>query len=245
METNKVQESANFDMLIQYKVFRRDRASDLMQIDAVLLDYGGVLSLPPRGEDFEALRVTCGIDGGDFPTAFWKHRGLYERGELDGPAFWGRIASDAKITFTAQQIKQLIAQDIQLWVNPNTIMVEWARVLRQRGLKTAVLSNMPRDHSQYLSRDAKWLRAFNHLCFSSELKSAKPDAAIYRACLEGLHVSPTQALFIDDHDPHVRAARALGLHSLVFRSVEQLAKDLEPFGLTESIAEGMARGGMK
>jgi putative hydrolase of the HAD superfamily len=213
---------------------------DLIQIDAVLLDYGKVLGLAPRDQDFETLRGTSGIDAAAFPSAFWKYRDLYDRGSLDGPAFWGMIARDANISFTSQRIEELIAQDIQLWIHPNTIMVRWARLLRQRGLKTAVLSNMPREHSRFLAHNAKWLQEFNHLCFSGELRCAKPDAAIYRACLQGLHVPAAQALFIDDHEIHVRGASAVGLHSLVFHSVERLEKDLEPFGLAESFAEAVA-----
>jgi putative hydrolase of the HAD superfamily len=209
----------------------------LTPIDAVILDFGKVLGLPPRDQDIETLRVACGINGADFTSAFWRHRDLYDRGALDGPAFWGLIARDAGISFTPQQIETLIALDIQLWIHPNPLMLEWARLLRQRGLKTAVLSNMPYDHSQFLRRNAGWLQVFDHLCFSAELKCGKPDAAIYRSCLEGLHVPASQALFIDDHEVHVRGARAAGLNSVVFHSVEQLAKDLEPFGLAESLAE--------
>jgi FMN phosphatase YigB (HAD superfamily) len=102
---------------------------------------------------------------------------------------------------------------------------------------------MPLDHSRYLRQNAAWLQAFNHLCFSGELGLGKPEAAIYRSCLEGLQVPASQALFIDDREVHVLGARAAGLHSVVFESVDQLAEDLEPFGLAESFAEAVERAG--
>ena len=214
-----------------------------MQIDAVILDYGQVLSLKPHARDFEALQRTSGIDPSTFPAVFWQHRDAYDRGALDGPAFWAQVARDARTDFTPQQIEQLIALDIQLWVHPNPVMLEWVRLLGPRSVKTAVLSNMPLDHSRYLRQNAAWLQAFNHLCFSAELGLGKPDAAIYRSCLEGLQVPASQALFIDDREVHVLGARAVGLHGVGFESVDQLAKDLEPFGLAESFAEAAGRAG--
>ena len=122
-------------------------------------------------------------------------------------------------------------------------MVEWVRVLRGRGLKTAVLSNMSRSVGDYLRRTAKWLEIFNHLCFSGELRMGKPDPAIYHACLKALGVPAPQALFIDDREVNVVAAHTVGMHGIVFRSTEQLQKDLGPYGLAESLAEARARAG--
>jgi HAD superfamily hydrolase (TIGR01509 family) len=110
-------------------------------------------------------------------------------------------------------------------------------------LKTAVLSNMSRNVGAYLRRTFQWLELFNYLCFSSELRIGKPDPAIYHVCLEALGVPAPQALFIDDREVNIPAAHAVGMHGIVFRSVEQLQTDLEPYGLAESLAEAKARAG--
>jgi HAD superfamily hydrolase (TIGR01549 family) len=122
-------------------------------------------------------------------------------------------------------------------------MLAWTDLLTRRGVKTAILSNMAQDMSTHLRQTAKWLEPFSHLCFSGELGLGKPDAAIYQSCLEGLRVPAPQALFIDDLAVNVAAANTLGLHGVVFQSVEQLQKDLEPFGLAESLAEARSHGG--
>jgi putative hydrolase of the HAD superfamily len=214
-----------------------------MQIDAVILDYGHVLGLPPREDDFEALRKLSGLDGQVFRNAFWQYRDAYDRGAFDGPAYWQRIASDAGTSFSPEQIGKLMARDNQLWVHPHPVILEWARLLSRHGVKTAVLSNMPRDLATHLRQTAKWLEPFTYLCFSGELKLGKPDAAIFRFCLEALGVPAPQALFIDDREGHVAGARAVRLQGVVFRSVEQLRADLEPFGLAASLAEAAARVG--
>jgi HAD superfamily hydrolase (TIGR01509 family) len=45
--------------------------------------------------------------------------------------------------------------------------------------------------------------------------------------LERLGVAPEEAVFIDDTVGHVEAARALGLHGILFTTAEALAEELE------------------
>ena len=88
--------------------------------------------------------------------------------------------------------------------------------LRERGIKTAVLSNMPRDLREFLASPESWLPEFDHLTFSCDVRSSKPGAAIYEHCLEGLGVAAREAVFLDDREPNVTAARNLGMHALIF-----------------------------
>jgi FMN phosphatase YigB (HAD superfamily) len=67
----------------------------------------------------------------------------------------------------------------------------------------------------------------------------KPDKAIYERCLEGLQVTPSEALFVDDKEINVQAARALGITSIQFQSVGQLRDELAalPFAILPSLSE--------
>ena len=56
-------------------------------------------------------------------------------------------------------------------------------------------------------------------------------------------MSAAQALFIDDREVNITAAHAVGMQGIVFRSVEELAPELEPYGLAESLAEAKALAG--
>jgi putative hydrolase of the HAD superfamily len=55
----------------------------------------------------------------------------------------------------------------------------------------------------------------------------KPDSAIYKHTLEKLGVAAENALFIDDREKNIHAARALGIHTVHFRSMAGLRKELE------------------
>ena len=60
-----------------------------------------------------------------------------------------------------------------------------------------------------------------------ELNLIKPMAEIYEYTLEKLNVRADEALFIDDRLENVEGARAVGMHSLLFRGVPHLHEDLQ------------------
>jgi putative hydrolase of the HAD superfamily len=212
-----------------------------MSITTVIFDYGCVLSLAPGPEDFEPLRNAMGAEAGVFQEVYWRNREAYDLDALDVNAYYQDMGRAVGVKFSPEQIQNLATLDCQMWSRPNTVMVEWVRVLHERGFKTAVLSNMSRTVGDYLRRTAHWLELFDVLSFSGELKTGKPEPAIYHSCLKSLGVPAAQALFIDDREVNIKAAQAVGMPGIVFGSVEQLQADLEPYGLAESLAQARAR----
>jgi putative hydrolase of the HAD superfamily len=128
----------------------------------------------------------------------------------------------------------------------NPVMMDWVRALKNRGMKIAVLSNMPIEISTYMRHHAPWFRDFDYVCFSAEVQLAKPEADIFHACLKVVHSRPEECLFIDDRAENVEAARALGMRTLKFVSVQQLAAEVKPYGLPVPLRTsrplGMYRG---
>jgi putative hydrolase of the HAD superfamily len=214
-----------------------------MPITTVIFDYGCVLSHAPTPEDFELLRQAARVEAAAFEETYWRYRDPFDVGALDASAYWQEFGREVGAKFSPAQIKRLAALDCQMWGRTNLVMVEWVRLLRGRGVKTAIISNMSRTIGDYIRRAALWLGLFNQVCFSGEMKILKPDAAIFHACLEALGEPAARTLFIDDREANVAAARALGMHGIVFSSEHQLRPDLEPYGLAESLAEAQARAG--
>jgi FMN phosphatase YigB (HAD superfamily) len=87
-----------------------------------------------------------------------------------------------------------------------------------------LLPFLVKDPTQFL-----WLR-FDFQVFSAEIRRIKREPEIYRYCLELLDCSPEQAIFIDDRAANVAAARNEGIVSLLYRSTDQLRRDLEVIG---------------
>jgi putative hydrolase of the HAD superfamily len=58
---------------------------------------------------------------------------------------------------------------------------------------------------------------FDVVVCSAEVGMAKPDPAIYRLAAERLGLPPEACVFIDDAEPNVEAARAVGMAAIYFR----------------------------
>jgi putative hydrolase of the HAD superfamily len=95
---------------------------------------------------------------------------------------------------------------------------------------------MPIEISTHMRQYAPWFGDFDYVCFSAEVQLAKPEAAIFHACLKVVQASPHECLFIDDRAENVEAARALGMQALKFVSVQELAAQVRPFDLPPPVA---------
>jgi HAD superfamily hydrolase (TIGR01509 family) len=184
-----------------------------------------------------------GVDAATFQELYWLRRDAFDVDAVDAPTYYQQMGTAVGITYTPEQIRQLAALDGAMWGRPNPAMVAWVRVLRERGMRTAILSNMPAAICAYLRRTARWFDLFDHLCLSGELRTGKPGAAIYHSCLQALGVEPGATLFIDDREENIATARALGMNGIVFRSAAELGPELAPYGLAASWAEAQRRTG--
>jgi putative hydrolase of the HAD superfamily len=90
------------------------------------------------------------------------------------------------------------------------------RALRERGVRTAVVSNC--DHFAIPLVEALGLKdEVDALVLSCQVGSHKPDAAIYLSALDALGARPEQAVFVDDQPPYLDGAAALGIDTRYIR----------------------------
>ena len=59
----------------------------------------------------------------------------------------------------------------------------------------------------------------------------KPDRRIFEILLDRYRIDAGEAVFIDDNPANARAATALGLHGIHFRSPDTLRRELVALGL--------------
>ena len=205
--------------------------SSKVGLRAVVFDYGMVLTGPPDPKAYaELLRIT-GLSSARLDSFYWADRHAYDEGTLTGFAFWQKIAGDAGLDLQQSDLEELNLWDDRMWTTQNDAMLAWQLKLKQRGILTAILSNLGDTVHANIEREFAWLSRFNVLVWSYELRIAKPDAAIYRHVLKELGVRPEEALFVDDKQVNIDAARALGMKGSVFTTVAQLRADLIAQGL--------------
>ncbi len=206
-----------------------------MGLRAVVFDLGMVLTGKPDAEAHaQMLRIT-GFDAARFDSLYWAGRHAYDEGKVTGIGFWQEFVRNAELSLPRSAIEELNQWDARMWATVNPAMVAWQQQLKQRGLLTAVLSNIGDAVLENLVREFQWLDRFDTLVWSYQLGVAKPDPAIYRHVLKELGAAAAETLFIDDRPVNVATANALGMKGLVFSTVEQLRSDLIMAGLNAEL----------
>jgi len=197
-----------------------------LALRAVIFDYGRVLTGPPDPAAYaELLRIT-GLSADRLDEFYWKDRNAYDEGKLTGIGFWRQIARDERLELTESEIAELNLWDARMWTRGDPAMLDWQLAIKERGLLTAIVSNMGDSVHEHMVRELRWLSRFDVLVWSYQLGIAKPDPAIYLYALEKLGTQPAETLFIDDKAENVDAAVALGMKGIIFSNVEKLRADL-------------------
>ena len=115
----------------------------------------------------------------------------------------------------------MIAREIAFWSRFDVRVLGWIGDLRAAGIRTGILSNLPRPLGESLKSLPGFIARFNEVTFSYELGVVKPHAPIYGNAIRGLGIEPHKMLFLDDRDTNVQGARATGLNAEIFTSWEK------------------------
>ena len=204
---------------------------DMARVQAVLFDYGMVLSGPPDPAAWSRMLSITGLPDDQFHRQYWVHRHAYDRGDLTAGAYWEKTASEAGILLAPDQLSALIAADTDLWSQLNLPMLEWAKRLQQARIPTGILSNIGDAMSAGLAERYAWLSGFDHLTWSHTLNLAKPEIAIYRHAAEGLRTPPENILFIDDRVENIEAALAAGMQAIRYTDHPAFEREMHLRGL--------------
>lgn len=189
-------------------------------VEAVLFDFGGVFTPSPfallatlEGEERELLAQQVAYTFGpyDRDTDHPWHR--LERGEV---AFGDAL----------EAIRSLAAED-GLDLEPMRVLKHFAgdgtvrdevvvhvRRLRAAGFRTAIVTNNLHEVREMWQALLPVGELFDLVVDSSEEGVRKPDAAIFERALERLGLAGEAAVFLDDVESNVEAARALGMRAI-------------------------------
>jgi len=182
-------------------------------VRAVIFDYGGVLS-NMRWDVSRQLEDAHGLPRGAimetlYRTPTW---GEIERGRGDRAA-WLAEAHRLLEARAGRPLPRL--HDAWRGAHqPVADNVALARALRP-AYRTAILSNADRSLRERL-RATGLHDLFDAIVSSAEEGMAKPEPAIYRLAAERLAVPPTACVFVDDFEPNVEAAVAVGMRGVLF-----------------------------
>jgi putative hydrolase of the HAD superfamily len=194
-----------------------------------------VLTGPPDPQAYSELVRITGLSSERLDQLYWADRHAFDEGKLNGLGFWRKVTGDAGLAFDDKTIEELSLWDARMWTTQNNAMLDWQQMLKQRGILTAILSNIGDTVLANMQRELTWLDRFDLHVWSYQLRMAKPDAAIYRHTLSQLGTEPGETLFIDDKQVNIDAANSVGMKGVLFTNVDRLRVDLVALGMAKEL----------
>lgn len=187
-------------------------------LQAVVFDYGTVLSYAPTLQEWQALASTAKRPLDDFKHDYWRYRDEYDRASCGASAYWQAVA---RRPLDSRTLGKLIELDNEQWTRVNPGMLAFSRRLRTAGIKTAILSNMEFEMLAAMEAKFPWLSEFAVKVFSCKARMAKPAVEIFLHTAAELRVDPGCTLFLDDKQPNIDGARKAGMQAFLFDAPEK------------------------
>jgi putative hydrolase of the HAD superfamily len=153
---------------------------------------------------------------------------LAELGAITDEEFWRRTGP--RLGFHTPETIRDFVQELFRDAKTDQQMVGLVRQLRGR-YRTGLLSNASDVLPQVLRERYGLDGLFDVEVFSSLVGLAKPDPAIFRLALGRLDTAPEATVFVDDYEPNVAAAAALGIRAIHFVGYEALIPALQEQGV--------------
>jgi len=196
-----------------------------MTIRAVVFDIGGVLEITPDRGVTAQWEGRLHLKPGELDRRMaevWRDGSLGKRSEEDVRRSLGAMLEmdQARVDAFMQDIWDEYLGDL------NGELAAYFTDLRPR-YQTALLSNSfvgarSREQERY-----HFAEMTDFIIYSHEVGVAKPEPRIFELTWERLGAPPNDIIFLDDVEVNVAAARALGLHAILFSDTNQAIADIQ------------------
>src|SRR5260370_5423107 len=103
--------------------------------------------------------------------------------------------------------------------------------LKAGGIPLYALSNWSTETFPVALRRFEFLRWFQGVLLSGEVRILKPDPRLFHLLLQRYPIHPNPPVYLDTHPSNLDPARKLGMHSIHFTAPHALRGDLSLVGL--------------
>jgi putative hydrolase of the HAD superfamily len=203
-----------------------------MMIEAVIWDFGGVLTTSPF-EAFARFELARGLPADIIrrtnATNHWENAwAKFERAEVDVETF-DRLFAAESLALGAEvrgkDVLPLLSGDLR----PE--MVEALGIVKTRFKTGCITNNLPANaigspggRSLYI---AEVMALFDHVIESAKIGLRKPDPRIYQMMVTALEVDPRQCVYLDDLGVNLKPARDMGMITIKVLNASQAIAELE------------------
>lgn len=189
-------------------------------IKALIFDWAGVL-----GKDGYWIWLKKNIDDFESRRPFFQEISDYvDSGRIPHGEFLKKLSS------ASGKSENQIWREVKSEIIINEELVSLVRKIKSK-YKIGLLSNFTYPWLQEVITENNLWELFDNHIISSEHKMIKPNPEMFQKMLGMLDVKPNEAVFVDDRQVHVDAAKRSGLESVLFVNNEKLVEDLRKLGI--------------
>lgn len=149
----------------------------------------------------------------------------YETGKLSTEKFYTWFAKKTKKDIDVKNLDELFEKVFSL----NEDMASLLKKLRKK-YRLVVCSNTNEANFEFIRKKYKIMDAFDDYVLSYKVGSLKPEKKIYEVTVDRVWF-PENAIFIDDLQENIDAAKKFGFLPAHFKDVPDLEKKLEEYGV--------------
>ena len=203
-----------------------------MTIEAVIFDFGGVLTSSPfeaftrfeteRGLPADIIRRT---NAANHLENAWAR---FERAEVDIETF-DRLFAEESLALGAEVRGRDVLPRLQGDLRPE--MVEALKRIKAQFKTGCITNNLPANAIGSLTGRSLYIAEvmvlFDHVIESAKIGLRKPDPRIYQLMVETLKVDPNKCIYLDDLGVNLKPAREMGMTTIKVTSGAQAIAELE------------------
>jgi FMN phosphatase YigB (HAD superfamily) len=198
-------------------------------IRTLIFDLGKVIVPFDFGRGYKAMEGICDIPAAEIPQRIGATDLVirFETGLISPEDFVAELSALLGLRVNYEQF-------CELWSSiflPDTLIPDAMLESLGRRRRMLLLSNTNAIHFAMIRERYPFVRYFDHLVLSHEVKAMKPSPVIYREAIARAECSPAECFFTDDIAAYVEGARKEGIDAEQFVSLEKLQNDLRARGV--------------
>lgn len=198
------------------------------EIKAFVFDVGGVLALDAPRFFLSELAVRESLDIEELVVSWKKNFGSLTKGIITEQDFWMSFIEDINLKIPPEELLLRFKQELRLFLLLDKGLIQYLRQLKEEmnehrkvPVSFAILSNNVKEWATVLESQENVHELFEVILYSCNEGVTKPDPTIFQKLLIKLDCSPQQVLFIDNREKNIRAAKALGMHAILYSTFDE------------------------
>ncbi len=188
----------------------------------VFFDWSGVIADDSGNEFIELSLRNVGATDEQIRKIVKNEFSQFMLGQISENEYWDKVKNNYSLGVDKSCIGYF-----NNWqgLRPNSCIVELVYVLKSRGFKVGLISNIISPVRDIIKQSGHY-DIFDETILSCEVGLLKPQKEIYQLSLDRMNSTAQESVFIDDKQPNLDTAKAMGFSTILAKTPEQIISEV-------------------